>query len=395
MKVYIKTRSGVALSINIDLNNPQFPLFKPFSLATLVAMASIFSFLSTISLLLMFVFFLSLSLADSSPIFNSPETLCNSTPYPPFCKSSLPYNKPGTIQDYARISIANSLTNARDFLSLVQHYSSLPSTSHESTNILALEDCQFLAQLNIDSFSYALQTVNRSNDANLPGSLAVDLLTLFSATLTNLETCLESLQVSDSSILNNLTAPLSNGTQYCSTTLALFCHAWVPHPEKGRLLAEGKDIFPSMKNGARKSFRLRTYESIMGRKLLQGFEDGVSVRQMVVVNQNGTGDFANITDAVNAASNNTASSDGYFVIYVVAGVYNEYVFIPKNKKYLMMIGDGINQTIITGNRSVVDGWTTFNSFTFGKIKTLYIHYLLYDLAGLTYIKLIRTRLCSY
>lgn len=150
-----------------------------------------------------------------------------------------------------------------------------------------------------------------------------------------------------------------------------------------------------MKNGARKSFRLQTYESIMGRKLLQGFEDGVSVRQMVVVNQNGTGDFANITDAVNAASNNTTSSDGYFVIYVVAGVYNEYVFIPKNKKYLMMIGDGINQTIITGNRSVVDGWTTFNSFTFGKIKTLYIHYLLYDLAGLTYIKLIRTRLCSY
>jgi pectinesterase len=56
------------------------------------------------------------------------------------------------------------------------------------------------------------------------------------------------------------------------------------------------------------------------------------------------------------------------VIYVVAGVSNEYVSIPKSKKYLMMIGAGINQTVITGNRSVDDGWTTFNSATFGKLS---------------------------
>ncbi|KAI5658671.1 hypothetical protein M9H77_27464 [Catharanthus roseus] len=30
-----------------------------------------------------------------------------------------------------------------------------------------------------------------------------------------------------------------------------------------------------------------------------------------------------------------------------------------------MVGDGIGQTIITGNPSVVDGWTTFQSATFG------------------------------
>ena len=47
-------------------------------------------------------------------------------------------------------------------------------------------------------------------------------------------------------------------------------------------------------------------------------------------------------------------------------IYNEYVSIESNKKYLMMIGEGINQTVITGNRSVVDGWTTFNSATFSK-----------------------------
>jgi pectinesterase len=53
---------------------------------------------------------------------------------------------------------------------------------------------------------------------------------------------------------------------------------------------------------------------------------------------------------------------------VAAGVYEENVVVPKNKKYVMMVGDGIGQTVITGNRSVVDGWTTFNSATFGEFS---------------------------
>lgn len=321
---------------------------------------------------LLLILFFSLSHARFSPIFTSPETLCNSTPHPSFCKSSLPYNNPGTIHDYAKVSISQSLTNARNFLALVQYYLTLPSTSYEST-IRALEDCQFLAQLNIDSLSYAFETIDNSYD--LPGSLSDDLLTLLSATLTNVETCLDGLQstASASSILKAFSAPLSNGTQCYSVSLSLFRGGWVPKTAEGRLLTERKSInFPNFEKGARKFLPL---QSTNGRKLLERFTDGVSVSKMVVVNPYGNGDFATITDAVNSAPNNTGSGDGYFVIYVVAGVYNEYVSIPKNKKYLMMIGDGINQTIITGNRSVVDGWTTFNSSTFGKLKLHISHEL--------------------
>ncbi|KAB1206688.1 putative pectinesterase/pectinesterase inhibitor 20 [Morella rubra] len=56
--------------------------------------------------------------------------------------------------------------------------------------------------------------------------------------------------------------------------------------------------------------------------------------------------------------------DGYFLIYITADVYEEYVTVDKTKRYVMMVGHGINQTIITGNRSVVDGWTNFDSATF-------------------------------
>ncbi|KAG9158716.1 hypothetical protein Leryth_024283 [Lithospermum erythrorhizon] len=71
-----------------------------------------------------------------------------------------------------------------------------------------------------------------------------------------------------------------------------------------------------------------------------------------------------LKDNADKAPNNTVAGDGYFLICVVGGVYEEYVTIGSNKRYIMMVGDGINQTIITGNRNVADGWTTFNSATF-------------------------------
>jgi pectinesterase len=56
------------------------------------------------------------------------------------------------------------------------------------------------------------------------------------------------------------------------------------------------------------------------------------------------------------------------IIYIKKGVYNEYVDIKKKKWNLMMVGEGMNATIITGNRNFIDGWTTFRSATFGKLE---------------------------
>ncbi|CAN6468665.1 unnamed protein product [Victoria cruziana] len=91
--------------------------------------------------------------------------------------------------------------------------------------------------------------------------------------------------------------------------------------------------------------------------------DGVLLSDVVHVAKDGSGNFTAIGDAVAAAPNNSDASGGYFVIYVAAGVYQEYVSIDKNKRNIMMVGDGINRTILTGNRSVGDGWTTFSSAT--------------------------------
>ncbi|KAK1403076.1 Pectinesterase [Heracleum sosnowskyi] len=93
----------------------------------------------------------------------------------------------------------------------------------------------------------------------------------------------------------------------------------------------------------------------------------VPISDLVIVSKDGSGNFTTIKETVAMAPNNSLASDGYFLIYVVAGVYEQYVTIPKSNKYLMMIGDGINQTVITGNHNVVDGCTTFNSPTFAVV----------------------------
>lgn len=93
---------------------------------------------------------------------------------------------------------------------------------------------------------------------------------------------------------------------------------------------------------------------------------GILVNQSVIVSPHGTDNFTTIGDAIAFSPNNSKPEDGYFVIYAREAVYEEYVVVPKHKKNLLLIGDGINRTVITGNHSVIDGWTTFNSSTFGK-----------------------------
>lgn len=109
------------------------------------------------------------------------------------------------------------------------------------------------------------------------------------------------------------------------------------------------------------------------RKLLQASAPTKGVVADVVVALDGTGNFTHIKDAISAAPQ---LSTKRFVIYIKKGIYHEYVEISKKKWNIMMIGDGIDVTVISGNRSFIDGWTTYRSATFGKFSILiYCHIL--------------------
>ncbi|KAH6779759.1 Plant invertase/pectin methylesterase inhibitor superfamily [Perilla frutescens var. hirtella] len=93
------------------------------------------------------------------------------------------------------------------------------------------------------------------------------------------------------------------------------------------------------------------------RKLLQSSNPQANV----VVAQDGSGNFRTVSAAIAAAEKRSGS--GRYVIHVKQGTYNENVDIGKKLKNIMLLGDGIGKTIITGSRSVDGGSTTFKSAT--------------------------------
>ncbi|CAM8933190.1 unnamed protein product [Rhodiola kirilowii] len=306
--------------------------------------------------------------SSSSHHSSAADAICKSTPDPAYCKSVLPQNNntaaaTNNIYDYGRFSVRKSIFQAKKFTSIINKYLSSGKSKLSTPAIRALEDCKSLADLNLDFLTSAFTTVS-STSKTLPSLKAEDVQTLLSAILTNQQTCFDGISSTASAwrVRDGITQPISNDTKLYSVSLALFTKGWVPEKKMKK-----HSTVRNVKQG------MKMYETLTKRNLLQTIsaEDGgddseeeVQVREMVTVSQDGTGNFTTITDAVNAVPNNTQAGNGYFLIYVTAGVYEENVLIAKNKRYLMMIGDGINQTIVTGNRSVVDGWTTFNSATF-------------------------------
>ncbi|KAK9071179.1 hypothetical protein SSX86_009747 [Deinandra increscens subsp. villosa] len=95
------------------------------------------------------------------------------------------------------------------------------------------------------------------------------------------------------------------------------------------------------------------------RRLLQASGGNVAVDATVAAD--GSGDFTKVMDAVSAVPDYNSRR---YVIYIKKGVYREYVEISKKKTNIMMIGDGMDQTVMSGNRSYIDGWTTYRSATF-------------------------------
>lgn len=94
---------------------------------------------------------------------------------------------------------------------------------------------------------------------------------------------------------------------------------------------------------------------------------GRGMKADIVVAKDGSGNFKTVKEAVEAVPD---KSKNRIVIYVKKGIYKENVEVGKNKKNVMLVGDGMDSTIITASLNVVDGSTTFKSATVGKINNL-------------------------
>ncbi|PON39203.1 Pectinesterase inhibitor domain containing protein [Trema orientale] len=207
----------------------------------------------------------------------------------------------------------------------------------------AVSDCLDLLDSSAEELSWTVSaTQNPKGKHNSTGNLSSDLRTWLSAALINQDTCSDGFEGTNSIVKGLVTGGLNQITSMVQELLTQ--------------VSPISDLKPKSSIGGNKA-HFPPWVKPKDRKLIEA--NGVAADAVVAAD--GTGKFTKIMDAVSAAPEYSMKR---YVIYVKKGTYFENVEIKKKKWNIMMIGDGIDATIISGNRSVVDGWTTFRSATF-------------------------------
>jgi pectinesterase len=283
------------------------------------------------------------------------ELSCNQTPYPHVCNHYI-----GTTTNKLSTLDSSSSSSFHDIALKVTLDQAIEAHKLVSTMELnnfkdkraksAWEDCLELYEDTI----YQLKRSINTNNLN-------DKLTWQSASITNHQTCQNGfIDFNLLSHLNYFPSMLSNFTKLLSNSLSII-NTLTSSPSSSSTSSSTKQ------NGGRRllSDKFPYWLSRSDRKLLQATPgSGTGPSADIVVAQDGSGNYKTISEGVDAAAK--LSGKGRVVIHLKAGVYKENVDIKRTVTNLMIFGDGMDSTIVTGNQNAIDGSTTFRSATFGK-----------------------------
>ncbi|GAU16795.1 hypothetical protein TSUD_200380 [Trifolium subterraneum] len=231
--------------------------------------------------------------------------------------------------------------SAKQVTTILQQLRSNLLPFNNTTSRDGIQDCLDL----LDMSSEQLRMISMSAMQNSKGkyklgtgNLSSDLRTWLSAVLANSDTCIEGLE--QGTEVKGIVSTGLNRVMYLVKTL-------LDQVIAVRDDQVNRDQFPSW----------ITEEDKM---ILRG--NIVRTPPDAVVATDGSGHYRNVMDAIRAAPDYSMKR---FVIYVKRGIYLEYVNINLKKWNIMIVGDGIDATCISGSRNHADGYKTFNSATFG------------------------------
>ncbi|KAF7804358.1 pectinesterase-like [Senna tora] len=214
----------------------------------------------------------------------------------------------------------------------------LKNTTPTSRDQVAFSNCEKLLELSMHRLGDSMMALrSNSNSTRIPLESQHDAHTWLTSVLSYHVTCLEGLEGLTARAF--IEADLENLISRAKTSLDMFV-AIFPPKEKDYEQALVIDQFPS-------------WVASEDRKLLESSSSVKDViKPNVVVAKDGSGNFKTVSEAVASAPNNAQRR---FVILVKKGTYVEQVNIGKIKSNLMLVGEGMDATIITGSLNNKDG----------------------------------------
>ncbi|XP_021800840.1 putative pectinesterase/pectinesterase inhibitor 22 [Prunus avium] len=247
-------------------------------------------------------------------------------------------------------AIRHTLNEARAAIQKITKFSSLSISYREQ---LAIEDCKELLDFSVSELAWSLGEMNKirggDNNEHYEGNLKAWL----SAALSNQDTCLEGFEGTDRRLEDFVRGSLKQVTQLIGNVLALYTqlHSLPFKPPRDH----GNPVNKSSSSDD----HLPAWISEGDQELLRSNPQS-GMHADAVVAADGSGKYRTITEAVNAAPNYSSKR---YIIYVKKGVYRENIDMKKKKTNIMFVGDGIGQTVVTGRRNFMQGWTTFRTAT--------------------------------
>ncbi|CAN8253398.1 unnamed protein product [Cochlearia groenlandica] len=273
---------------------------------------------------------------------------CDKTPYPDPCKCYFKTNngfrQPAQLSAFRVMLVEAAMDRA------ISARDELTRSGRNCTDCkkqAVLTDCIDLYEDTVLQLNRTLQGVSPEEVGAGNGCTDFDAQTWLSTALTNTETCRRG--SSDLNVTDFIT-PIVSKTEVShliSNCLAV----------NGALLTTGNTTTTDDPN------RYPAWVSRKERGLLQ-LQSAREVKANLVVAKDGSGQFKTVQAAIDVAGRRKVTS-GRFVIYVKKGIYQENINVRLKNDNIMLVGDGMRSTIITGGRSVKGGYTTYNSATVG------------------------------
>ncbi|XP_047977357.1 putative pectinesterase/pectinesterase inhibitor 22 [Salvia hispanica] len=308
-----------------------------------------FAFLLIFTMTLSSCHLLSLGLLDQNQTF---ETLmaraCHKINNQDSCLSALQSHFES--HDHPAVSVLtaalkNSINEARSAINKIATFNTLSITYREQ---LAVEDCKELLDFSVSELAWSLAEMNNIHAGRKTPHSDGNLKAWLSAALSNQDTCLEGFEGTDRRLQRFVRGSLTQVTQLIGNVLTLYTQMHGLPFKPPRKNATEDPIYPGFPE----------WMTDGDKALLASGPTGMHVDSVVALD--GSGHYRSIGQAILEAPDH---SNRRFVIYVKKGVYHENVDMKKKKTNIMLVGDGIGQTVITGDRNFMQGWTTFRTAT--------------------------------
>ncbi|TYK05534.1 putative pectinesterase/pectinesterase inhibitor 24 [Cucumis melo var. makuwa] len=272
------------------------------------------------------------------------KAVCDVTLYPDTCQKAFgPFANsshldPGQISKLAVQLALGELSKVADHI--FDH--AITNTTDDKT-ILALKNCHELLDLALDHLNITLS----SSDITLLKAVD-DLKTWLTSAATYQQTCIDGLAEVDPALADLFANFLKNSTELTSNGLAI--------------VSFFSKLTDSLSLRRLMSYEDRQSNGDWARPILRKLaQSDIRKQADIVVAKDSSGKYKTITEALKAVPDKSKKRT---VIYVKKGTYKEKVEVVKNKWNVVMVGDGMNATIVSGSLNVIDGTPTFSTASF-------------------------------